>query len=322
MDFYLAPLEGMTKLRFRNAFYKYFPNINKMYIPFIEPTSLRKFTIKETKEMDKDKNRDTFNILVPQIISKNASDSLFLINQAKEYGYREVNLNFGCPSPTVTTKGKGSGMLKDLVHLDNYLKEIFDNVDGIAISIKMRIGFYNEDEFISLIKIINKYNVSELIIHPRTALEKYGGYPHLNIMDNIDKLTNIPIIYNGDIKSKKDIEYIKNRYPYLKGVMLGRGLIYKPFLLSDYNEEELRKILKDFYFEIANKSIDELGWGNAKYYLKELWSMLQRSFVIDSSLAKKPFKQEKEDEFFKYINEIMDNSSINFDDELSYSFTL
>ncbi len=305
MKYYLAPLEGITKLIYRNCFYKHFSNIDKMYIPFIEPTSARVLTVKEKKEMLPEKNMETFKILVPQIISKNAEDSIFLIQKAKELGYQEINLNFGCPSPTVTTKNKGSGILKDLDLMEKYLQDIFSNRSGIKISAKIRIGFYEESEFLKILDVLNKFDIHELIIHPRTGIEKYSGIPRLHLMDNLDKVTNIPIIYNGDIKSLKDIEYICHRFPYLKGIMLGRGLIARPFLFSNLKEEEIRTKLKEFYLDVVNQSVSEIGWGNAKFFAKEVWFIFQQSYIIPSNLAKKPFKQEQHDEFINVITHIM-----------------
>ena len=64
----------------------------------------------------------------------------------QEYGYNEVNLNLGCPSKTVVTKGRGAGFLDRPDELDKFLDEIFRKCD-VKISIKTRLGMDAPDEF-------------------------------------------------------------------------------------------------------------------------------------------------------------------------------
>ena len=82
----------------------------------------------------------------------------------KELGYDEVNLNFGCPASTVVKKLRGSGALKNIVALDEFLHGIFEEND-VRISIKTRTGFYSHEEFDELLKIYEKYPVSKLIVN-------------------------------------------------------------------------------------------------------------------------------------------------------------
>ena len=79
-----------------------------------------------------------------------------------DFGYREVNLNLGCPSGTVVAKGKGSGFLSFPEKLDAFLDEIYSGLadTGLDISVKTRIGRYEQDEFYELLDIYNKYPIS------------------------------------------------------------------------------------------------------------------------------------------------------------------
>ena len=90
-------------------------------------------------------------------------------------GYKEVNLNLGCPSGTVVAKGKGSGFLSFPEKLDAFLDEIYSGLadTGLDISVKTRIGRYEQDEFYELLDIYNKYPISELIIHPRVQMKHF-----------------------------------------------------------------------------------------------------------------------------------------------------
>ena len=77
-----------------------------------------------------------------------------------------MNLNLGCPSGTVTAKGKGAGFLGEPEKLDRFLDEIFANT-GMEISIKTRVGTDYEEDWERLLEIYSKYPIKELIIHPR-----------------------------------------------------------------------------------------------------------------------------------------------------------
>ena len=84
--------------------------------------------------------------------------------RAARLGYTEVNLNLGCPSGTVTAKGKGSGMLRDPVKLDAFLAAVFANAEG-PISVKTRLGVEKPEEFAAILDIYNRYPICELTIH-------------------------------------------------------------------------------------------------------------------------------------------------------------
>jgi len=302
MKFYLAPLEGVTTYNLREKIDKYFPFIDKYYIPFLEPynNSLKN---KQLKEIDP-KNNQVHSQVVPQIISKDSQNTIWLINELEKLGYSEVNLNFGCPSRTVTTKNKGCGILNNLELLDSYLSKIFENTN-IKISVKMRLGLHDTTHFNEILDILNKYPLHELIIHPRTGDDQYLGNLKLDLLDNLDKKTKFDIIYNGEIKSQSDISYIEKRYPFIKGIMLGRGLIERPFLLSNYTNLEIKEKIKSYYYELANEAVSNYGFGNAKFFLKQLWVYLIKSFDADIKLSKKLFKANTFEEFNDIVNQIL-----------------
>lgn len=289
MKFYYAPLESITKAYLRNTHNKYYKGIDKYFIPFLVPNAYKK-----DNKVDKEINPLYNNIdtkLVPQIIANNATDTIRFINILKEYGYDEINLNFGCPSGTVTAKYRGAGILKDLNILDNYLDELFKNTD-IKISAKIRIGFSDPNEFNNIIKILNKYPFIELIVHPRTALEMYKPNTlHLDKFNDICKDSKFDIIYNGDILNMDDINYIKETYPYIKGVMIGRGLLANPDLINPLEEKTKRQAILNYYDELVKPYAIIHGWSNTKFHMKEIWFYLKDYFELDKKTIKELFKE-------------------------------
>ena len=173
MRYYFAPLEGLTDSIFRRVHHTYFPErIERYYTPFFSPTVHRALTHREARELPP---ADSLGVtVIPQLLTKVPEDFLWMAGQCRDLGYEEVNLNLGCPSGTVTAKGKGSGMLREPESLDRFLEAIFRDAP-LPVSVKTRIGFYDAEEFPRLLEIYNQYPIKELTIHPRIRTAFYKG---------------------------------------------------------------------------------------------------------------------------------------------------
>ena len=144
MKLYLAPLEGITNHIYRKALYECFGGFDKYFIPFIRAKQNLNFSGIEKKDIDPENNQGMY--AVPQILTRNAEDFLRTASQLAGLGYREINLNLGCPSKTVVTKGCGAGFLERPDELERFLDYIFANTD-LKISIKTRLGMDDAEEF-------------------------------------------------------------------------------------------------------------------------------------------------------------------------------
>ena len=164
MTVYLAPLEGVTDAVFRWVHRDCFSGVAKYFIPFVSPTQNLAFTARDLSILAPENGFG-----VPQLLCKDAA--------LGDMGYGEVNLNLGCPSGTVTAKGKGSGLLADVPALERLLDGVFAR-SPLPVSIKTRIGYTRPDEFDRLLDVFARYPIHELIIHPRTRVEFYKGIPH------------------------------------------------------------------------------------------------------------------------------------------------
>jgi tRNA-dihydrouridine synthase len=149
MRYYLAPMEGITDSIYRRIHHKYFPGVDRYYMPFLSPTIHRTLTHKEDRELPMADSVDF--VAIPQILTKVPEDFLWAAEQCAQRGYSEVNLNAGCPSGTVTAKGKGAGMLADLDSLDRFLGSVFA-ASPLPVSVKTRIGMESPEEFASIVK--------------------------------------------------------------------------------------------------------------------------------------------------------------------------
>lgn len=278
MKFYMAPMEGITGYVYRNAYNRYFHDMDRYYIPFVDARMSGKFGNKENNDLSPDNNKGMKAI--PQILTNNAESFINTAKAISQLGYDEININLGCPSGTVVSKGKGSGALADLERLEALLEGIFSGID-VKLSIKTRLGMSNPEDIYRIIELYNKYELTELIVHPRVREEFYKGKPHWDVYKNITSMSKNKLCYNGDIFSVKDYEMICEMFPDTERVMLGRGVLTNPGLVGNIKGTGLLKdTLEEFHqdlYESYKKVIP--GSKNVLFKVKELWSYMCKSFT-------------------------------------------
>lgn len=333
--FYLAPMEGITGYIFRNAYNKYYGDVDYYVTPFISPTQNKILSHRELEDILPEHNAG-INV-IPQILSNNADLFIETAKQLADYGYKEVNLNLGCPSGTVVSKFKGAGFLADLDRLDDFLNRIFEVVNGqmgMDISIKTRIGRDEPEEFHSLLIIFNQYPIKLLTVHPRVQKEFYKGKCHLEIFEEAVKESENPLCYNGDINTIADYEKISERFPNVDNFMIGRGILRNPNLVGSIKSDlisktDLSKVnlnetkinglslnkfeLNDFDKKKLRSFHDELYAGyeeifsgdrNVLFKMKELWFYLGDSFSGCEKMLKQIKKATKKESYYAAINAI------------------
>lgn len=229
MDVRFAPMEGLTDTIYRRTHAKHFGGVSKYYIPFISPTQHHVFTPKELRAIVPEHNAGIPT--VPQILAKDAAHFLWAAGELAAMGYDEVNLNIGCPSGTVTAKGKGAGMLRDLIALDAFLNEVCAKAP-IPVSVKTRIGFESPDEWAEILEVLAEFPLKEIIVHPRT---RSGFYKVGTLHPDTFRMAverKLSLVYNGDLFTAADCEQIQTEYPGMP-VMMGRGLVCNPALARE-----------------------------------------------------------------------------------------
>ncbi len=283
MQYYFAPMEGLTDSIFRRLHHKYFPGIDRYYTPFFSPTVHRALTPKEARELPP---ADSIGAcVIPQLLTKVPEDFIWMAQQCRNLGYQEVNLNLGCPSGTVTAKGKGAGMLRDTDGLNKFLDEIF-RCRPLDISIKTRIGFESPEEFPALLDIFNRYPVKELTVHPRVRSAFYSGEPDMEAFSYAVENSRVRLCYNGDLRSSSDVDRFSQKFPQIDGVMIGRGLLADPGMVTPDGTDI--KALEAFYNELLEEYLIAFGGSrNAMFRLKEHWGLLAGNFVGSEKLAKR-----------------------------------
>ena len=282
MRYYFAPMEGLTDSIYRRLHHKYFPGLDRYYTPFFSPTMHQHLTPREERELP---FADTLGFdLVPQILTKVSEDFLWMAGICKDRGYKEVNLNFGCPSGTVTAKGKGAGMLSDTDALQSFLDRIYAAAP-LPVSVKTRIGVNDPEEFPKLLEIFNQYPICELTIHPRVRKQFYNGDVDMRSFSYAVQNSKNPLCYNGNLCSLEDVDVFSKTYPQIGSVMVGRALIADPGMLTGGTSAA---VLEQFCDELlAEYTVVFGGARNAMFRLKENWSYWLTRFEGSEKLAKR-----------------------------------
>jgi tRNA-dihydrouridine synthase B len=224
-----SPLQGFTDFRFRNAFHRYFGGIDTFYSPYIKLNG--KLVIKGSYERDILPENNTTLEVIPQIITNDAEEFLFVANYVQQLGYKELNWNLGCPYPMVAKCGMGSGLISNTSQIEHILKRVHNETD-IIVSMKMRMGYENPTEILDVFPILEQYPIKNIAIHARIGKQLYKGGVDLDSFQKCLDTSKQKIYYNGDITSVEKFRMMQDRFPSIDHWMIGRGLIADPFLPS------------------------------------------------------------------------------------------
>ena len=249
--------------------------------------------------------------LVPQIIVRDVEEFNLLTKAVTELGFKEIDINMGCPYPMQTKSGRGSGILP---HPEK-VREILDAIKKLSpssqaacespkFSIKMRLGLTSPEECLQLLPLLNEAPLAHITLHPRVGIQQYKGALDFETFDKFYSECKHLLIFNGDIADIKDIQYIETRYPKLAGIMIGRGLLANPVLAAQYAglpcgtaTETLLKIHADIAADYARRL-----QGNAQILdkIRPFWTYAD----LPKKIRKKIEKSKTFEEYLAAVNEI------------------
>ncbi len=223
---YAAPLQGFTETAWRNAHARVFGGVTAYYTPFVR---LEKGSVRNKDRREVSPASNSVEHLVPQLIASEKDEFVQLVRFLESEGYREIDVNMGCPFPMLAKRGKGSGILP---HPDKVaeLLTAMTEFPEINFSVKMRLGYEKADEWKELVPLFNSSCVRQLTLHPRLGKQQYKGSVDRTAFAAFYSAYELPLVYNGDLTTLSQIQEILVDFPRLKGVMLGRGLLANPAL--------------------------------------------------------------------------------------------
>ncbi|RXP47094.1 tRNA-dihydrouridine synthase family protein [Lutibacter sp. HS1-25] len=306
-----SPLQGFTDYKFRNAFQKYFGGIDTFYAPYIKLNG--KLEIKKSYERDLLPENNTSLELIPQIITNDADEFLFVAKFVQELGYKELNWNLGCPYPMVTKRGMGSGLICDFAKIEQILQKVYDKSD-ITVSMKMRMGYENSNEILATLPILAQFPLKNIAIHARIGKQLYKGGVDLDAFERCIENTNHKLYYNGDITSVAVFDKMQQRFPSIDHWLIGRGLIADPFLPSmiknntqHYPANKI-EIFKDFHQTIFEQY--EASLSGAHHILLKMtsfWEYFATHFTDPHKTFKKIKKSKSLKAYHLAVQEILND---------------
>jgi len=228
LKIYFAPMEGITDGILRQTHHRIFGGVDVYCLPFHKLTQSLSLLTREIRDIDPDENIG-LNVL-PQALTRDPEQLSAWLYYVSECGYSCADLNIGCPSPTVTKRGRGSGMLRDPDYLKSFFDRLFSNTLPVSMSVKTRIGYESADEWPAILSLLAAYPFAHVTVHVRTMREQYTGGIHPEAF-NLAVREGLPHpVYNGDLRTIEDVSSLTERCPATEAVMIGRGLLADPSL--------------------------------------------------------------------------------------------
>ena len=297
LPIHFAPLQGFTESVYRLAHSKFAPGIHTYYTPFLR---LEKGEVR-AKDLRDLQTEHPYH-LVPQIIVRDVAEFNLLTKAVTELGFKEIDINMGCPYPMQTKSGRGSGILPHPEKVREILDAISTSIPKF--SIKMRLGQTSPEECLQLLPLLNEAPLAHITLHPRVGIQQYKGALDFETFDKFYGECKHPLIFNGDITDLKQIQYIETRYPKLAGIMIGRGLLANPVLAAQYAglpcgtaTETLLKIHADIAADYARRL-----QGNAQILdkIRPFWTYAD----LPKKTRKKIEKSKTLEEYLEAVNEL------------------
>lgn len=265
---YCAPLQGFTDFVWRNAHAEVFGNVDIYYTPFMRMVN---HSIPNRYIADVNPENNVARIR-PQILATNPEDATLMVKQLRDMGYTEIDINLGCPHPPIAGKKKGSGMLAHPAMCEELFVAL-SKIEEVRYSIKMRLGYDSFHQWQDILPLMDIISPLEIVVHPRMGKQMYRGEVNTDEFSILYEACHYPIIYNGDITSTSQIELLQHRYPQLSGVMVGRALLAKPYLLCNYvDSADLERFHSILYSQYQKHLLG--GEHQILTKMKSLWEYL------------------------------------------------
>ncbi|MBO7101747.1 MAG: tRNA-dihydrouridine synthase family protein [Bacteroidales bacterium] len=243
-----APLQGYTDAAYRRAHHECVGGVDEYYTPFVR---IEKGEVRKKDLRDTDPVVNAGVPTVPQVIAKDADEFAKLCDALQGQGWRRIDLNMGCPFPMQVKAGRGSGLLQHPDRIEEIAREMLRRPE-IIFSVKMRLGQESVDEGLTVMPIVNDMPLVHVTLHPRLGKQQYKGVVDMNAFGMFMEGCRHPMVLNGDII---DLLPLTSHISPLKGVMIGRGLLARPWMLSEKEPREVIQQMHDIVYRYAVENL-------------------------------------------------------------------
>ena len=295
----LAPMQGLTEVLFRRVYEECFPGAIQLAVsPFLSLTHGNLADAWEKIEDVLPENNVGSIPVIPQILGKEPDEFITLGSRLYNIGYKEINWNMGCPMRKVAAKHRGSGILPYPDEVRAILDAVLPNLKP-TLSVKVRLGLKEKEDIFRLIPVLNDYPLASVTVHPRLGRQQYNGHPDLDAFGQVLPLLKAPVIYNGDICTGGDARRIRERFPQVADLMVGRGVLYHPTLpldIVDPNRDTSgdRQLAAHFIRRLVEEILATFPSEQSKIRkIKEYWCLVWKALPISEMQAREVLHQEK-----------------------------
>lgn len=285
-----APLQGYTDCVYRRAHWLCAGGVKEYYTPFVRLEG-GKPRAKELRDIDPARNAGVPT--VPQVIARDAEEFARLCDAVQTLGWRRIDLNMGCPFPLQVKAGRGCGLMQHPDCVEQIAQEMLRRPE-VTFSIKMRLGQDSADEGLALLPLIDAMPLVHVTLHPRLGRQQYKGSVDLEAYLHFLDSCRHTMVYNGDITDiengspqpcgSRSIEELfgATASAKQKGMMIGRGLLARPWMLTDKSP---KAVLAAMHAELYRHATQHLcGDSQILARLHAFWE------YADGYLGKKPYK--------------------------------
>ena len=289
-----APLQGYTDAVYRRAHWECAGGVDEYYTPFVR---IEKGEVRKKDLRDTDPAADEGVPTVPQVIARDGDEFARLCDALQKQGWRRIDLNMGCPFPMQVKSGRGSGLLQHPEHVEEILREMQKRPE-VIFSVKMRLGQECEEEGLRVMPIINEMPLLHVTLHPRLGKQQYKGVADREAFMRFMEVFRHPMVYNGDVggvesgkwhpegelNTLEKKENAVKKGERLKGVMIGRGLLTQPWMLSD---KEPLEVIRNMHAIIYRHATEHLcGDSQILSRLHAFWEYLDIDHKAKKAIMK------------------------------------
>ena len=231
----LAPMAGITDKPFRQMVRLF--GKQTLYTEMVGVESLARNHPQTRKMMS---IQDEENIIV-QLVGVNLEAFVYAAHFAEEVGAVGIDINMGCPVKKLISNGSGSALLKT-PDMAAKIVETIKQSANLPVSVKMRIGWDEHSiNGVSFAKVLENAGADKITVHARTKEQGYSGKANWNVVRQIKESVQIPVFVNGDIIDRNSAEQAL-RQTNADGIMVGRGALGKPWILSEIEADEKHSV--------------------------------------------------------------------------------
>ncbi len=303
----LAPLQSFTDRHFRNAFQEFLGDVDQFYAPYLKMNN--DGTIKEGPKKDILPQNNPFESVIPQLMACCVEDFLIMANYIADLGYTEVNWNLGCPYPMVAKRDLGSGILNKPEKIIQILEEVLPKTT-LQVGIKMRMGYEDTSDILTILPALNDYPLTEIIVHARYGKQLYQGECDRERFQDCIPLTNHRLTYNGDIRSVSEFRALKAMFPTVNHWMIGREAIGNPFIFEMIQEdsealpEDWRCVFESFLIRLLENHLSESdNEGNIFLKTKHYWEYFHAGILKETTDYRRFKKLKNLAEYRSFLSE-------------------